>query len=97
MIDLGKHHLNRIDAIAAATKETDVDVLARALLELGPTPSAGALTGWLWDESIRCGLERRSDFRDKPEAVKAWQAVEAAADSWPSFSVAELLAGEGAP
>jgi hypothetical protein len=74
MIDLGKHHLNRIDAIAAATKESDV--LARALLELGPTPSAGALTDWLWQESIRCGLEKRSDFRDKPEAVKAWQAVE---------------------
>ena len=76
MIDLGKHHLNRIDAIAAATKETDVDVLARALLELGSTPSAGALTDWLWQESIRCGLEKRSDFRDKAAAVKAWQAVE---------------------
>lgn len=76
MIDLQTHHLERIDAIANATNATDVDVLARALLELGATPTAGALTGWLWEAATRAGLERRSDFRDKPEAVAAWQALE---------------------
>jgi hypothetical protein len=76
MINLGKHHLQRIDAIAAATKETDVDVLARLLMELGPVLSAGQVTDWLWQESVRVGIERRSDHRDEPEAVEAWQGIE---------------------
>lgn len=90
MINLGKHHLQRIEAIAAATKETDVDVLARLLMELGPVLSAGQVTDWLWQESVRVGIERRSDHRDTLEDVCAWQAIETAAETWPRFDAAFL-------
>jgi len=93
MINLGKHHLQRIAAIAAATKETDVDVLARLLMELGPVLSAGQVTDWLWQESVRVGLEQRSDHRDTLADVSAWQAIEDNADTWPRFDAA-LLADE---
>lgn len=76
MINLGKHHLERIDAIAEATNETAVDVLARLLMELGPALSTGQATDWLRQEGLRVGLERRSDHRDRPESVEAWQAIE---------------------
>lgn len=90
MINLGKHHLQRIDAIAAATKETDVDVLARLLMELGPVLSAGQVTAWLHAESVRVGLEKRSDHRDTLADVSAWQAIEDDADTWPRFDAAFL-------
>ena len=90
MINLGKHHLQRIEAIAAATKETDVDVLARLLMELGPVLSAGHVTDWLWQESVRVGLEKRSDHRDTLADVSAWQAIEDGADTWSRFDPAFL-------
>jgi len=90
MINLGKHQLQRIEAIAAATKETDVDVLARLLMELGPVLSAGQVTDWLWQESVRVGLEQRSDHRDTLADVSAWQAIEDAVDTWPRFDPAFL-------
>jgi hypothetical protein len=93
MINLGKHHLQRIDAIAAATKETDVDVLARLLMELGPVLSAGQVTAWLHAESVHVGLEKRSDHRDTLADVSAWQAIEGDVDTWPRFDAA-LLADE---
>lgn len=91
---IGRHHLERIDEIARATRETAVDVLARALVELGPDPSAGALTGWLFEERQRLGLEPKSAHVDKPEHIIAWQAVEEAADTWPRFDPALLALDE---
>lgn len=88
MINLGKHHLQRIEAIAAATKETDVDVLARLLMELGPVLSAGQVTAWLHAESVRVGLEKRSDHRDTLADVSAWQAIEDTMEAWARFDAA---------
>lgn len=76
MIDLGKHHLDAIATVANATNETHVDVLARAIVELGVCFTPGALSGWLWQERITLGLERRSAHRDSPKQVAAWTAIE---------------------
>jgi hypothetical protein len=84
------HHLKCIDAIATTTRETDVDVLARLFFDLGPVVSTGQITAWLDEEAVRVGLQRRSDHRDPPRHVAAWQALEDAADTWPRFDPAFL-------
>ena len=76
MITIQEHQRERIDAIAKAAGETAVDVFTRALQELGDDMTPGELTGWLWSASVAVGIERRSDFRDRPELVLAWQACE---------------------
>lgn len=76
MIDLKKHHLDRIDAISAETGSRDVDIVAHMFMELGPEPSDGAITSWLWNECIALGLERRSTFRDGADALEAWLTVD---------------------
>jgi hypothetical protein len=76
MIRIEEHQIKRIDAIAKAAGEQAVDVFTRALVELGDDMTAGELTGWLWDESVRVGLEHRSAHRSAPEHVAAWQAIE---------------------
>jgi hypothetical protein len=89
-----RQHLKRIEAIAAVTNETDVDVLARLLLDLGPVVSAGQVTNWLAEETERVGLERRSDHRDPPRHVTTWQHIEDDADTWPRFDPAFLAEEE---
>lgn len=79
MIDLQKHNLARLDALAAHTGKSDVDILTECIMELGPAPTPGELTDWLYQASRTAGLEPAAHFVDKPEAIKAWQAIE---DAW---------------
>lgn len=79
MIDLQTHHLNRIEALAVATGKSDVDIMTECFMSLGPVPTAGQITAWLYDQHRTAGLEPAAHFVDRPEAVTAWQAIE---DAW---------------
>jgi len=91
MIDLEKHHAQRIDEIATASGATPTDILAQAITELGPMFTHGALAGWLWTQRVQLGLERRSAHRDTLKQINAWQTIEAGwRDSEAQLEVTEL-------
>lgn len=90
MTYLDEHHLQRLEALAKATGESAADVLTRAFVDLEEDYTAGELTAWLYAEAVRVGLERPSHHRDRPEELGAWQALEAAADTWHALDRAQL-------
>ncbi len=90
MTVLEHHHLTRLGTLAKATGESAADVLTRAFADLEEDYTAGELTAWLYAEAVRVGLEKPSHHRDRPDDVHAWQALEAAADTWPTLDRAQL-------
>jgi hypothetical protein len=92
MIDLQKHHLDRIDAMATARNVDPAEILTECLVEVGPTPTAGQITSWLFAAMQDMGLEPRSYFQEKPEAVAAWASIEAGEEDAPALTVEQFKA-----
>lgn len=89
-MNLERHHLERIDRLAKALGESDVDILTQAIYE-GAHTSPAALTSWLWQRCVDAGLEAASEHVDSAKAVNAWAALEAGwRDSEAQIEVTEL-------
>ena len=76
MLDIKDHQLVRIDQLAAHLGESDIDIVQAMLLELGPEPTQGAVTSWLWEQLVNAGLEKPSEHKDSADALEAWLAVD---------------------
>lgn len=92
MIDLAKHHLERIDQLAAHHASTDVDIVSAMLMELGPEPTQGEVTAWLWEQLVDAGLERNGEKPETPEAVAAWENIEATTKQGEPLTVEQVRA-----
>lgn len=92
MIDIAKHQLERIDQLAAHHGNTDVDIVSAMLIDLGPTPTQGEVTSWLWEQLLDAGLEKPSETEEKPAAIEAWAAIEAGETKAEPLTVEQIRA-----
>lgn len=77
-MNIAEHQLKRIDQLAAHHGNADVDIVTAMLMELGPEPTQGQVTSWLWQQLVDAGIEKDSERTDPPASIEAWATVESA-------------------
>jgi hypothetical protein len=91
-MNIAEHQLKRIDQLAKHHNIADIDIVAAMLMELGPEPTQGAVTSWLWEQLVEAKLEQRAIGSESPRSIAAWEAIEAGEAEAEPLTVAQVKA-----
>lgn len=91
-MNIAEHQLKRIDQLAKHHNIADIDIVAAMLMELGPEPTQGAVTWWLWEQLVEAKLEQRAIGSESPRSIAAWEAIEAGETEAEPLTVAQVKA-----